>query len=166
MALCNPAGGKCNQEEGHEGDHGIAVAGGFVIAPWPNVGPTMVERIVELGCDICGEPMRMAKGADGGTLSCTSATCDQSCTFQRSGEWSYVIIGKLFPSRYTSGLDMPPDMRKDFVAYKLKMAYFYTDAMLVLDLIDQAERERQRIVAETGVNEFWEEVTKREEGKR
>lgn len=162
MPICNPAGGKCNQELGHEGDHGFAIGGGFLIAPWPNVGPTLVEQIVDLGCDICGEPMRMAKGADGGSFTCTSESCDQTHTFKRDGTWTYVVLGKLFPSRYKGAHEMPDAMQQDFIAYRLSQGLFHTEAMFLLELIDQEERQRQRGQAQEGVRLFWEEKAKRE----
>ncbi len=168
MPKCNPAGGQCNQEEGHEGDHGMAVGGGLVIAPWPNVGPTEAERIVELGCDICGESLRMAKGANGGSLTCTSGTCDQSHTFSRGRDdaidWSHVILGKLFPSMYKSAHEMPPDMQRNWIEYRAKTGTFYTEALFILDLIDQEEQERQHAVNAAGIKEYWEELARGPQG--
>lgn len=163
MTLCNPTGGKCNQEEGHEGDHGMAVGGGLIIAPWPNAGSTEVERLVELNCDICGEWLRMAKGPKGGTLSCTAESCNQSHTFAQGPErieWSYVILGKLFPSRYKSAHEMPSEMQKEFVEYNAAVGTFYTQGVFVLGLIDQKERERQHAVNVAGVKQYWEELAR------
>lgn len=164
MPTCNPAGGRCSQEEGHEGDHGLEVSPGLIIAPWANVGPTEVERLVDLGCDIWDEPLRLAKGPNGGTLVCTSESCEQSHTFvQREDriDWSYTILGALFPDRYKSVHEMPPDMQTDYIEYKAKVGTFYTEALFVLELIDQKERERQHAVNAAGVKEYWERHKKR-----
>ncbi len=158
---CNPAGGRCNRKAGHEGDHGMEVQPGLIIAPWPNVGPTKAERIIDLGCDICGEPLRMAKGPNGGTLSCTGESCDQSHTFHQGSEridWSHVILGKLFPDRYKSAHEMPPEMQKEYIEYRAGVGTFYTEALFVLELIDQKERECQHAANAVGVKEYWEEL--------
>lgn len=53
-------------------------------------------------------------------------------------------------------------MQKDFIAYRLFQGLFYTEAIFLLDLIDQEERQRQRGLVQEGIRLFWKEKAKRE----
>ncbi len=154
--LCNPVGGQCNRDAGHEGDHGMAVGGGLIIAPWPNVGPTE-DFDSDLPCDICGTLMRCARGSDGGSFVCPSESCSQSYTFDPDGH-SKVILGKMFPSLPRGAQDMSTDMRQELADYRSAEGVFLNRARVILGMIDQAEYDRLHQVDEDGLRDYWAEL--------